>query len=114
MIRSAFAALGRFILFIAGLALVVAISLFVFGSFVLTWPILRLSPRDRTLRATVNFASSAMTLFTVVGEKKATAALADALAMAADEDVFNDHDDIERPSEPNFDAKIDATRKPHE
>lgn len=111
MIRKAFAALGRFILLLASLAFVAALSLFVFGTFLLTWPILRLSPRDRKLRATVNLASSAMTLFTVLGEAQATKALADALAMAADEDVLNDYDDVEKPTEPTGESlKVDSFR----
>lgn len=94
MIRTLFAALGRFLLFLCGLAFVTAVSLFVFGSFMLTWPILRLSPRDRKLRATVNFASAAMTMVTIFGEASAARALTEALEMAEREQVLdNPHDD---------------------
>lgn len=93
MIRPAFAALGRFILLLASLVFVAALSIFALGTFILTWPILRLSPRDQKLRATTNFASAAMTLFTVLGQAKAEKALVDALAMAEREGVLDEADD---------------------
>ena len=89
MIRALFSALGRFLLFLCTLAFVAAVSLFVFGSFILTWPILRLKPRDQKLRATVNFASAAMTMFTVFGEASARRALAEALELAEQEHVLD-------------------------
>lgn len=82
MIRATFALLGRILLLLAGVLFVAALSIFVFGTFILTWPILRLSPRDQKLRATTNFASSAMTLFTILGQAKAEKAMIDALSLA--------------------------------
>lgn len=100
MIRAAFAALGRILLLLATLVFVAALSIFVAGTFILTWPVLRLNPRDRKLKATMNLASSAMTLFTVLGEAKARDALVEALDLAAREGVMDDELDEVEPSNP--------------
>lgn len=62
MIRALFKALGSLALAAAGLAFLTAVSLLVLGSFIATWPILRLSPRERRLRASVELAAAGLTL----------------------------------------------------
>lgn len=68
MIAAMFRGLGQFALLLVSMALLVVMSLFVIGSFLLTWPLHRLSPRDRRLRASVGFASSGMTLLTAYSD----------------------------------------------
>lgn len=68
MIAAMFRGLGQFALLLVSMALLVVMSLFVIGSFLLTWPLHRLSPRDKRLRASVGFASSGMTLLTAYSD----------------------------------------------
>lgn len=56
-----FSALGRFALLLATAAFLTAVSLFLVGAFLSTWPILRKSPRDARIRATADLASAAVT-----------------------------------------------------
>lgn len=50
---------------LAGMALLTALSLLVASSFIATWPLLRLSPNDRRLRAGMNLASAVMSLLMI-------------------------------------------------
>jgi len=47
---------GKLLLGLVGMALLTAASLFVLAAFCTTWPILRLSPRQRHLRAGLELA----------------------------------------------------------
>lgn len=51
---------GKFALFIAGMAFIVFISLFVVGAYLATWPIMRVSPRSRRLTSLMELATAAM------------------------------------------------------
>lgn len=51
---------GKFALFIAGMALLTFISLFVVGAYLATWPIMRVSPRSRRLTSLMELATAAM------------------------------------------------------
>ena len=51
---------GRAFLSLAGLAFLVGVSLFLFGSYLLTWPMLRLPPRERRMQAAVQLGSAVM------------------------------------------------------
>jgi hypothetical protein len=62
VIRSGIAALGRLALFLAGAAFLAALSLLVLGSWLVAFPILRKSPRERRRRAAVDLASNALQL----------------------------------------------------
>lgn len=42
------------------LTVITGVSLLLFGSYLLTWPVLRLSPRDRKIRALVDLSSAAL------------------------------------------------------
>lgn len=79
MIRTLFKGLGRFALTLATMAFLAAVSLFVLGGFLLTWPILRLSPRDRKIKATMDLAQSAMTMLTVFSQDSVEKMMAEAL-----------------------------------
>jgi heme A synthase len=47
---------GRWVVALLGLAILSVASLFVVGAFLTTYPILRLSPRDRRVKAALNAA----------------------------------------------------------
>lgn len=51
---------GSFALFIAGMALLTFISLFVVGAYLATWPIMRVSPRSRRLTSLMELATAVM------------------------------------------------------
>lgn len=61
MIRGIFRGLGGLAFFAATMAFLTAISLLLFGSFLMTWPLLRKSPRDRKIKAATDLAVAGMT-----------------------------------------------------
>lgn len=64
---------GGFALFIVGMALLTVIALFTVGAYLVSWPILRTSPRNRRLTSMVGLATSAMTVAQAYGlERKLT------------------------------------------
>lgn len=63
---------GRFALFIAGMALLTFISLFVVGAYLATWPIMRVSPRSRRLTSLMELATAAMSAARAYGLDKFT------------------------------------------
>lgn len=67
MIRGFSKFVGKFALLSAGMAFLTAVSLFLLGSFLLTWPVLRMTPRDRRVRAAVDLLSAGMTAMQVFG-----------------------------------------------
>lgn len=58
---------GSFALFIAGMALLTFISLFVVGAYLASWPIMRVSPRARRLTSVMGLATAAMTVARAYG-----------------------------------------------
>lgn len=52
---------GRFALFIAIMAFLTAVSLFVGGAYLASWPIMRISPRNRRLTALTGLAVALVT-----------------------------------------------------
>jgi len=62
--------LGRILVIFATMTFIAGISLFVVGSYLLTWPLLRLSPRDRKVQALVNAATAGFGLLTVVAKEQ--------------------------------------------
>lgn len=54
--------LGHILLAMATMAFMLVAVLFLFGSYLLTWPILRTSPRVRKVRAFAEFSAATMTL----------------------------------------------------
>lgn len=79
MISRLFRLAGRFALLLVTMAFLTAVSLFIIGGFLLTWPLLRLSPRDRKLKATADFATAGMTLLTVFSDGHIKKMVADSL-----------------------------------
>jgi heme/copper-type cytochrome/quinol oxidase subunit 3 len=57
------------LLFLAGMALLTTLSLLVASSFVATWPLMRLSPKDRRLKAGVAAAGAVLALVMVLGHE---------------------------------------------
>lgn len=53
---------GRLVLLAATAAFLTAVSLLIFSSFLMTWPLLRKSPRERKLIAAAELASAGLTL----------------------------------------------------
>jgi len=53
---------GSIVLSLATMAFIAATSLFVVGTFLTTWPVLRLSPRDRRVRAAIDLATAGIQL----------------------------------------------------
>lgn len=56
-------AFGGLVLLVATMALITAMSLFVVGGFLATWPILRLSPRGQRKQAVVNLGVALMATY---------------------------------------------------
>lgn len=51
-------AVGGFALITVSLGIVAVLSLFMLGSYLLTWPILRMSPRDRRIKVIIDLAQA--------------------------------------------------------
>lgn len=51
---------GRIVLFLSSMALITGLSLFVVGGFLMTWPILRLSPRSARTKSLMQLAVAIM------------------------------------------------------
>lgn len=62
MTRALFRGLGNLALLAASAAFLVSVSLLLFGSFLITWPILRKSPRERRMHAVAEMASAGLVL----------------------------------------------------
>lgn len=58
--RIVFTSLGRVALSLAAVAFLTTAALFVVGSYMVTWPVLRLPPRERRVRAAMDLASAGM------------------------------------------------------
>lgn len=52
--------IGKIVLFLASMAIITAVSLFVVGAYLTTWPIMRLSPRNQKTQALIQVAVSLM------------------------------------------------------
>lgn len=58
---SIFAAIGRLLLLLASAAFITFLSLFVIGAYLATWPVLRLSPKDRRITALTGLGTAVLT-----------------------------------------------------
>lgn len=94
MIRGLIAGVGKILLLLATLAFVIFLSLFVATSFFLTWPILRLSPRDRKIKAMMNLAQSVMTALSVFSEDNVKRMMAEALEETEEEPPDDEEPEI--------------------
>lgn len=56
----AFALVGKFALFIAAMAFLTALSMFVGGAYLASWPIMRISPRHRRVQSVMALAVAGM------------------------------------------------------
>lgn len=57
--------IAKFALFLATMAFLVSVSLFLMCSFCLTWPIMRKSPREQRIRATAETAAAAVSMIQI-------------------------------------------------
>lgn len=55
-----FAFVGKFTLFLAAMAILTALSLFIAGAYAVVWPILRVSPQNRKLQSVMGLAVAGM------------------------------------------------------
>jgi hypothetical protein len=53
-------ATGKLAFLLVSLTVITGVSLLLFGSYILTWPVLRLSPTNRKVKAMVELAGAAM------------------------------------------------------
>jgi hypothetical protein len=60
MIASLARGVGKLTLLLVSLTVIVGVSCLLFGSYILTWPVLRLSPTNRKVRAMVDLSSAAL------------------------------------------------------
>jgi len=60
MVAALARATGKLALLLVSLTVITGVSLLLFGSYILTWPVLRLSPRDRKVKSLVDLAAAAM------------------------------------------------------
>lgn len=73
ILKAFFATLGKLALLVACAAFLTAVALFVFGGFLSTYPITRVSPRDRRLRLFADaIAAGAPALMTALANRQET------------------------------------------
>jgi hypothetical protein len=53
-------ATGKLAFLLVSLTVITGVSLLLFGSYILTWPVLRLSPTNRKVRAMVDLTAAAL------------------------------------------------------
>jgi hypothetical protein len=91
---------GTFALFIAGMALLTFISLFVVGAYLASWPIMRVSPRARRLTSVMGLATAAMTVARAYGLDAVMARNAN----GPEPGVATEDPEVTEPSYPHFDG----------
>lgn len=62
------ALIGKAVLFLASMALITGVSLFIVGGYLTTYPVLRLSAKNRRVQALVGLGAAIMTVATVYGK----------------------------------------------
>lgn len=73
-----FALVGKFALFLAAMALLTGVSFFVVGAYVVSWPIMRVSPRSRRVQALMGLGVAVVTAARAYGlENRLTEAATD-------------------------------------
>ena len=60
MVAALARATGKFAFLLVSLSIITGVSLLLFGSYVLTWPVLRLSPTNRKVRAMTDLIGAVM------------------------------------------------------
>lgn len=65
--KTLFQTVGKFAILIATMAILTGLSLFLFGTWFCTYPLLRLPPRERRVRASADFAAAGLALMTAFG-----------------------------------------------
>ena len=70
MVAALARATGKMAFLLVSLAVITGVSLLLFGSYVLTWPVLRLSPTNRKVRAMVDLMGAAMAALAALQPEK--------------------------------------------
>jgi len=60
MIASIARGVGKLTLLLVSLTVITGVSLLLFGSYLLTWPVLRLSPNNRKVKSLVDLSAAAL------------------------------------------------------
>lgn len=60
MIASIARGVGKLTLLLVSLTVITGVSLLLFGSYLLTWPVLRLSPSNRKVKSLVDLSAAAL------------------------------------------------------
>ena len=60
MIASIARGVGKLAVLLVSLTVITGVSLLLFGSYILTWPVLRLSPNNRKVRAIVDLSAAVL------------------------------------------------------
>ena len=60
MFQAAAKGIGRLAFMLATMAFLASVSIFLIGAFLMTWPIMRRSPREQRLMATAELAAAAI------------------------------------------------------
>jgi len=63
-------ATGKFAFLLVSLAVISGVSLLLFGSYILTWPVLRLSPTNRKVKAMVDLMGAVMAALATLQPEK--------------------------------------------
>ena len=71
MVAALARATGKLAFLLVSLAVISGVSLLLFGSYVLTWPVLRLSPTNRKVKAMVELAGAVMAALATLQPEKA-------------------------------------------
>ena len=71
IIIALFKTLGRLALLAATAAFLTGVSLLILGSYLMTWPVLRKSPRNQRLSATIDMATAGLALLAAYGRAPA-------------------------------------------
>jgi len=63
-------ATGKLAFLLVSLTVITGVSLLLFGSYILTWPVLRLSPTNRKVKTMVDLAGAAMAALAAMQAEK--------------------------------------------
>ena len=70
MVAALARATGKFAFLLVSLAVISGVSLLLFGSYILTWPVLRLSPTNRKVKAMVDLMGAVMAALATLQPEK--------------------------------------------
>ena len=84
MVAALARATGKFAFLLVSLTVITGVSLLLFGSYILTWPVLRLSPANRKVKAMVDLTAAVMAALATLQPEDKNGRDSDAPATTAD------------------------------